>query len=306
MKILVVCPNPSKDTFIWCDEFIVGGTNRIIKEKSFPGGKGVHVALGIAENGFTTKLLGFWGGLVGKSIQDECKARNISVYGPSISERSRICYTFKAPRSLTDTEILESGPTLKPKDISVFIKEFSNIIDDVDCVCLSGSWPNGSTPDAYNPMMEIARSKETPVFLDCADTLLVNALEKHPYLIHINIHEGAKLFKTDDPISLAEKLNEYCTIAAVTAGSNGLYLFTEGLRIKVSCKLSRIYSTVGSGDSLLAGLIAGYIRNKSCEEMAKWGVACASANCICEDLGIFRMADARKLYGSLDIKYLND
>jgi len=79
--ILSVCPNPSIDTYAWLDNFESGGVNRIKKLEEYPGGKGVHVALAIAELGGRSKLLANWAGNNGDWIKKECINRNIEISG---------------------------------------------------------------------------------------------------------------------------------------------------------------------------------------------------------------------------------
>ena len=71
--ILCICPNPSLDKFIWLENIHPGKVNRISRQEWYAGGKGVHVALGIAELGEECAVLGFWGGETGRQVKQFCE-----------------------------------------------------------------------------------------------------------------------------------------------------------------------------------------------------------------------------------------
>ena len=294
--ILCLCPNPSIDKFIWVEDFKPGKVNRINKEQSFPGGKGVHVALGIAELGEECALLGFWGGDTGKLIKQFCREKGISCYGPEIDEPNRTCLTFRSGGDLDGTELLESGPFIDEEKINLFWLEFTRLLETASAVCMSGSWPRTNTEMDYTEFIIAARKKGIMTFVDCSGKSLINILAANPYCIHINNHEGFEVFKEHSPLKIADAVLKSCDLAAITCGADGLYLSDKSqVSIHASCKLERIISAVGSGDSLMAGLVAAYTRNLNLVDTAILSVACGSANCLREDLGMFYKKDVDKL-----------
>ena len=118
--ILCVCPNPAIDKFIIIDNFEKGIVNRVREERSFPGGKGIHVALGIKELGEDVALLAFWGGSTGQWIKQECESIGVKCYGPEVDGYTRTCFTIKSNNDFNETEILGDGPIISEKDYSAF------------------------------------------------------------------------------------------------------------------------------------------------------------------------------------------
>lgn len=300
--ILCLCPNPAIDKFIWVDDFKLGEVNRINNEQSFPGGKGVHVALGIAELGKECALLGFWGGDTGRYIKEHCENKGISCYGPEIDEPNRTCLTFRSLDELNGTELLEQGPFIKEEKINLFWLEFTRLLETATAVCMSGSWPRTNTEMNYAEFIVETKKKGIKTFVDCSGKNLINILPANPYCIHINNHEGFEVFKEHSPLKIAASILKSCDLAAITCGADGLYLSDKSQAcIHASCKLNSIISAVGSGDSLMAGLVVADKRNLNLSETAKLAVACGAANCVREELGMFYKKDVDMLLTQIEL-----
>src|SRR5699024_2248654 len=99
-------------------------------------------------------------------------------------------------------------------------------------------------------------------------------------------------------------LGRYCKLAAVTAGANGLYMKFEDKLIHASYKIkeSNIFSTIGSGDCLLAGLCLAYLKHEEPKEWARFGAACGSANCIHPELGMLKAEDVERILQNVTVK----
>ena len=154
--ILAVCPNPSVDTYVWVDSLEPGKVHRATREKRFPGGKGVHVAIAAAELGEEVILLGFWGGETGSWIKNECLKKNIKCVGPELNEWTRSCITFKSDGIYDDTELLGTGPEITKENYREFIKIFKKSSDLAQVITLSGSWPAGAPDEGYAAMIKLS------------------------------------------------------------------------------------------------------------------------------------------------------
>jgi len=277
------------------EDFKFGKANRIKKEQIFPGGKGVHVALGIAELGEECALLGFWGGDSGKYVKEYCEKKGIRCYGPDVDEPGRTCFTFRSEGDLDGTELLGPGPAIDEKESYLFWMEFIKLLDNASAVSMSGSWPANTTMD-YTGFIIATKKKGIKTFVDCSGKNLKAAITAKPYCVHINQHEGFEIFQEQAPKKMGLALLKGCDLAAVTAGSDGLYLVNKDQSIiHANCKLENIISPVGSGDCLMSGLIVAENQNLSLAETAKLAVACGAANCIREDLGMFYKKDVETL-----------
>lgn len=293
--ILCICPNPSVDVFAWVDDIKSGQVNRIQREKRFPGGKGVHVALAIAELGEDVRLLGFWGGATGQWIRERCTESGVSCHGPVVEGWSRTCITFKSRGVYQETELLGCGPIIDSKDYEEFVNVYRQLLPDADVVCMSGSWPQGAAADSYAQLVRMANATHKVTLVDATGEQLQLALEERPTAVHMNRAEIQSFYGADDIRKNAIQLSHHCEYAAVTSGAEGLYLVHNGLIVHARCPVEKVYSAVGSGDCLLAGLATAFKRGASMPDAARLAVACGAANCIREDLGMLYRKDVGRL-----------
>jgi len=300
--LLAVCPNPSVDTFVWIESLEPGKVHRALREQRFPGGKGVHVALAAAELNEKVTLLGFWGGETGTWIKNECQKRNIHCIGPQLKEWSRSCFTYKSEGIYDDTELLGCGPEITLEEYHDLINIFSDIVNRCDVITLSGSWPNGAPDQGYSEMIKIARTVDKPVFLDATGESFKKGLVENPYAIHLNSVESRSITGFTDIREIIMHLRKYVDLVAITAGKEGLFLGLEDSILHGKVMLPEIYSAVGSGDCLTAGLAISVKNKMTMEEMLKLGVACGGANCLREDLGMLYKRDVERLLDKVEIK----
>lgn len=305
--ILNVCPNPSIDTFAWFNDFNINRSNRITKIEEFPGGKGTHIALALAELGEKPKLLGNWAGNTGEWIKNACVKRNIDVGGVQIEGNNRKCYTFRSSQNdLRNTEILEPGPEMSIENWSTFKKLFEIEISKANVVCLSGSWPKKAPKDAYLQLIQIAKKQDKKVFLDCSGVQLTNALRSSFFALHLNEQEAFEYCGSDDFNVLLKKLDHKIDLIALTKGREGLYMRYKQKTYFANVEIEGARSTVGSGDCLTAGLAWAFEKGLTAEQIASYGVACGAANCLHEELGMLKKKDVNDLLPKVKCKVLEN
>lgn len=307
--ILTVCANPSVDSFWAVDQIEKGTTNRSKNESFYPGGKGIHVAFALNELGAKVTTLGIWGGQTGEWIREKCSDRKIMTIGITIEEWTRICLTTKSSTAWDGTEILGAGPRVQQYNVNLFMHLYEEFLRQKkpEAVVISGSVPRGITEDCYHQMITIAKKNTVPSFVDASGPLLENALEAHPFSVHINHQEGKELSGLEEPGKIARWLGKYCRMAAVTAGAEGLFLFVDDVLYHASIKLesSQIRSTVGAGDCLFAGLCLATLKYDDPAKWAELSAACGSANCINPDLGMLKESDVHTLIKKVKLEKTN-
>jgi tagatose 6-phosphate kinase len=299
--ILSVCPNPSVDTFLYFDKFVKGGVNRLSGEKHFPGGKGVHVAIAVAELGHDVSLLGFWGGSKGKWMLKRIGSMGVKCYGPEIDTENRSCYTFKTNDKYNDTEILGAGPVISNTGLNSFYERFEELLEHSEIVVFSGSWPGGVPDNAYLPMIELVAKANKKAIIDTSERYLRPVLNTGIFGIHLNNEESEIITGKKNAPEQNAFLSEKFKMSAVTHGKKGLHLSMGNEIVYANVTLDEIYSAVGSGDCLTAGLAVGLETESDAEEIAKLGVACGAANCLREDLGMFYKKDVDLLLDKVEI-----
>ncbi|MFD2101503.1 1-phosphofructokinase family hexose kinase [Flagellimonas iocasae] len=303
--ILCVCPNPSIDKLVFIRTFKRGATNRVFEEKSYPGGKGVHVAMGIKEMGEEVALLAFWGGASGKWIKEQCEEKGIACYGPTLDEWTRTCLTIKTYDEFDETEILGAGPKIDSTSYKTFVDDYKKLLKSASLVSMSGSWPMNDENYNFSNLISIAEEHEKKSIIDCSGASLTNALVKNPFGIHINHNEGYEIYNTHDPFALFSKLGEHSKLIAVTLGAKGLYLSDGEKIVHALSKVDTVISTVGCGDSLMAGLAVAHVKGHNLEDTAKLAASCGAANCVREDLGMFYKKDVELLENKCTVRLLD-
>lgn len=287
--VLCICPNPSIDCYADLNNFQFGSVNRITSLKEFPGGKGTHVALALAEMDVDVTLFGFWAGANGDWISKECKAKDITIDGIDVEGSNRKCYTFRSENTdLNATEILEPGPNISNANWNFFLRRLEVIIQNFDIVSLSGSWPDGAPKNAAYQVAGICNEYGKKLFLDSSGDQLKNALKSKIYGLHVNEHEAKEVFGTDNVEYVLNQLDGTLDLLALTQGKKGLNLASKCGSVHALKKLEEVISPVGSGDCLTAGIIYALLNNENIEEMARHGAAFGAANCVNEDLGMLQ------------------
>lgn len=296
-QVLVLCPNPSVDIYASIDGFSLGTTTRIKSEKRYPGGKGVHVAMALSELGANVTLIGFWGGITGEWVQQEIHRYypSIKIDGVNTSEWTRSCYTFKSEGEANDSELLGTGPKISATENESFFEIVRKYVPDSDALVLSGSWPLGAPIKGYAQLIKLAKSYHVKSYLDCTGEQLSYALVEQPFLIHLNRHEVMEIAHSQDFDEARSKISVMVNNSVITNGSKGVYHSTNDHEVHSVYKVDKVISTIGSGDCLLAGVVAGHLLSYSAQEIANIGAACGAANCIREELGMIYKTDVLRL-----------
>ena len=278
------------------------------REERYPGGKGVHVAMAMAELGEPVRLLGFWAGPSGQWIKQECERRypHLQCIGPTVSGWSRSCYTFRSEHeeALDGTELLGVGPSLHDEDVDAFYQVFDRTVTYAKCVTMSGSWPKQAPDNGYARLIRQAHLAQKATLVDCTGPQLQQVLTEQPFGIHLNGSETTELFSTHGLPEAVPLLLSHCEQAAITDGARGLWLANAHQTVHARCPVGPVYSAVGSGDCLVAGLAVAFARQMDSEESARLGTACGAANCLHPELGILQHVDVHRLYDTVELTTL--
>ncbi len=215
--------------------------------------------------------------------------------GPELEAWSRSCYTFKSEGEFDDTEIVSSGPEVNEDDCSSLLYHLVQYLPNAKAIALSGSWPGGAKEDGYEEMIKWANKFAIPAFLDSTGIQFKNALKENPYCIHLNRREVLEYTGAKSLEAAQKMMNKECQTSAITDGENGLYFYNGKESLHALSKVDEVYSTIGSGDCLLAGIISGHVQELETQEIANLGAACGAANCIRPELGMIYKEDVERL-----------
>lgn len=279
--IYTVTFNPAWDYIIHVNDFKTGEVNRTELEEIQFGGKGINVSTVLKNLGFENKALGFIAGFTGAAFEQGLKKCGINTDFIELSEgMTRINVKLK---SNSETEINGQGPKITSEAIDKLFAKLDEI-QNGDILVLAGSIPNTLSEDIYERIMERLQNKDIKIVVDATKDLLLNVLKYKPFLIKPNNHELGELFghvlKTDDEIiECARELQKKgARNVLISMAGDGAILISEKDEIyKIGVPSGKVINSVGAGDSMVAGFIAGYLKTENFEEALKMGTAAGSA-----------------------------
>lgn len=286
--IYTVTLNPSIDYIVHLDDFTRGITNRTTREEYYIGGKGINVSWILSELSIRSTALGFTAGFTGEAIEKGLKAKGIEADFIRLkSGISRINIKLKAEE---ESEINCQGPHIGEDEFDLFMQK-TDLIADGDTVILAGSIPNTLSGDSYEKILKRLEGKNIRIVVDTTKKLLVDSLKYKPFLIKPNKQELSEIFDTEvnseaDVELYAKELQSMgAKNVIVSLGGNGAMLIDEfGGKHRTGVLKEKVLNTVGSGDSMVAGFIAGYEQTKDYSYALILGTACGNATAFSEGL----------------------
>lgn len=300
---LCVSANPAIDKRVTIRSLRRGGVNRAQTAKDHAGGKAAHVAMVLQTLGAKPHWLGTCGRANGEKLLDGLTDLGIEVTGCATKQPTRTNLEIIEGDG-TVTEVLEPGLSPCPSEWADFVeackRRFAQGAERL-AVIFSGSLPQGTDPGLYAGLIQMAGEFGCRTFLDTSAESLRLGLTAKPFFVKPNREEVSQLL--DMPVSslstaigaVRELLARGAQSAALSLGATGL-LFCPGADAPVFFAPAvplQVRSTVGCGDSALAGFALGIASNFSPQETLKFAAACAAANCVADSPGAARAEDIK-------------
>lgn len=299
--IYTVTLNPSLDYVVEMDEMKPGATNRSKSEHMLPGGKGINVSIVLKNLGVPSEALGFIAGFTGDEIEKNvadlgCKTDFIRLQ----QGMSRINVKLKADH---ETEINCVGPVISKDEVQKLYEKLDTL-QEGDVLVLAGSIPGSVSDSIYQDIMTRLEAKKVMVIVDATKDLLCNVLALHPFLIKPNNHELGEIFgvtlKTNEEIIRYGKMLQERgarNVLISMAGDGAIFLGEDGSVYESEAPKGKVINSVGAGDSMVAGFLAGYLEKKEYQHAFKMGISAGSASAFSKDLAT--REEIETIYNSL-------
>lgn len=286
--IYTVTFNPAIDYIVGVNNLKHGEVNRADEEQVLPGGKGINVSVVLNNLGIENTALGFIAGYTGDMIESMLHKFGLTTDFIKLREgMSRINVKIK---SQMETEINGAGPEVSTDSIDELYSKLKSLKSG-DFLVLSGSIPHTADNKAYMEIMEFLDGKGVKVAVDATGSLLFNVLKYKPFLVKPNMYELGELFEVtlrnkSDVEVYARKLKEQGAVNVLVsmAGDGALLIDENGEVHEIAAPMGRVINSVGAGDSMVAGFIAGYQETGSYDNALKKGVAAGSASAFSKNL----------------------
>ena len=285
--IYTITFNPALEYIAQVEDFKIGEINRTKTETILPGGKGLNVSIVLKNLGIENTALGFISGFTGEELKRKMEAQGVKTDFVKVKEgitRINVKISSMNEKKVEETALNGVGPLITKTDIEVLMEKLQKMSTN-DLVILSGSIPKNIDNTIYEKICKNLNEKGITFIVDSTQELLMNVLKYHPFLIKPNKDEleetlNCKISTKEDIIHSAKELKKLgAQNVLVSLGNDGALLLTKEDKTYYSkAPKGQVVNTVGSGDSMVAGFLAGYHQTKDYEVALKTGVATGSAS----------------------------
>jgi len=287
--------NPSLDYIVTVPKFTCGMVNRTMEEIIFPGGKGINVSIVLANLGHESTALGFVAGFTGEEIEARlkqfgCGIDFIKIHADFIPVEKGMTRINVKLRSEQESEINGQGPAIAASDIDKLYEKL-DALQDGDILVMAGSIPDVMPQTMYMDIMKHLQGRNLKIVVDATRDLLANVLPFHPFLIKPNNHElgeifGVEIREKEDAVTYAKKLQERGArnVLISMAGDGAVLVAEDGSVYQAEAPKGKLINSVGAGDSMVAGFLAGYLEHGTYEKAFQMGVCTGSASAFSEEL----------------------
>ncbi len=280
--------NPALDYILQVDDFGIGKINRTKTEKILPGGKGLNVSIVLKNLEIDTVAIGFIAGFTGDELRKQMEQKGVKT--EFIKVQNGITRINVKISSNQETALNGIGPDIDEKDIEELLQKINEITSD-DLVILSGNIPKSIPKNIYQIICDILEKNNVTFVVDATRELLIDVLKYKPFLIKPNKEELEETFKVkittkDELVTYAKKLQDMgAQNVLISLGGDGAMLLNKEDKVYYSkAPKGKVINTVGAGDSMVAGFLAGYKKTKDYEQAFKMGIATGSASAFSMDL----------------------
>lgn len=300
MKIVTLTVNPAIDKSTNIDRLIPEQKLRCESPRFDAGGGGINVSKGIKRLGGSSTAIFTVGGPSGQVLKALIQKEGIDSEMVETQEWTRENFIIAETSTNAQYRFGMPGAALTATETQLFLDTLAQ--SKADYVVASGSLPPKMDINFYEKVAAIAHTMSARLILDTSGESLKAACDEGVFLLKPNIGElealvGAKDLQMDDVDEAARLLigDGKCEIVIVSMGPKGAILVTKDLCEHIPAPPVQKRSTVGAGDSMVAGMTYALTQGFAYPEMLRWGVACGSAATMNEGTQLFHRADVTRL-----------
>lgn len=309
--LLTVTLNPCVDHLLKVEKLLIGDTNRIKVVEKDAGGKGLNTSRVFAHLGGETVATGFLGGATAAFIRHVMDDEGVVDGFVQIAGETRTNFSVEDESGTPPTTFNEKGPTISDSEWDSIVTKVDELAPKATWVSFGGSLPPRVEKDAFYRLALVAQKHGRKVVIDADGEVLSEGLKAQPDFIKPNSAEAGRLFgrkidTDEDALEAARELysrvgggDRYVVISrgekgAVMACEAGVFI---GLSPQVEPK-----STIGSGDSMIAGMLWALGEGKPAEEALRWGLSAGAATALTDGSAIGDRATIERLFSDAEVR----
>ncbi len=300
--LLIITPNPSIDRTMVFADLHLGHVQRTDEVLVTAGGKGLNVARAARTLRQAALVCAPLGGRSGALLADLAAAEGIQGrWSQHNAGETRTCVLLVNRSGGDATALNEAGPILSGADWASFTALVLEVAGEASLCLVAGSLPRGVTGNQLEMLLHQLHATGRRVIVDTSGDALQRAIAARPYGIKVNASElGAVLGQPIDTVDAAQAAvvqlrSMGIELAVVTLGAQGAVAADSNGVSWVAPPPITLVSTIGSGDSLTAGLATGLLRGLSLGAALRLGVACGSADALTVGGGLIDMLEVERM-----------
>ncbi|WP_296262274.1 MULTISPECIES: 1-phosphofructokinase [unclassified Pseudomonas] len=306
-KILTLTTNPALDLTVQLGPLRVGQVNRSEALLCHAAGKGINVAQVLADLGHTLTVAGFLG------VDNQQPFESLFAKRGFIDEFVRVPGETRSNIKLAEstgriTDLNGPGPQVGSQAQQALAARIEQIAGDFDAVVVAGSLPRGVDAQWLKTLLLRLNAMGLKVALDTSGEALRAGLEASPWLIKPNTEELADAL--DAPIiSIAAQAQAAANLrqrgiehVVISQGSEGVHWFSADVALQALPPKVSVASTVGAGDSLLAGMVHGLLSGHAPEQTLRTATAIAAMAVTQIGFGINDSVQLKRLEGGVNLR----
>ena len=301
--IYTITMNPCLDRHLEVEELRPDDTNRVTSESRYAAGKGIDVSVVLRELGGDSIALGFVGGYDGLELEGRLINRGVQCDFTTIGGETRTnIHVYDRSRG-TRTSISVPGAEISPAELGAFCRRLRHLVPNPEYVALCGSVPRGVAKGIYRQIVTWIKRQGARVVLDADGEALAEGLKAGPFLIKPNLHEISRLLGEDLRAATAEEIRPRVVallasgleVVVVSMGARGLLVVKKDEAVHATTPKVKVESTIGSGDSAVAGMIFALSEGHTLTEAARLAAACGAATAMTAGTELCRKTDVDRL-----------
>jgi 1-phosphofructokinase len=305
--ITTIALNPAIDRTVLIPGFAAGITNRVVEARRDPGGKGINVARVVKALGAGVQVLGFLGESNGDDMIRALSGRDIQADFIRVAGETRVNMKIIDPDSRVLTEINDAGFAVAPEHVAMLIDKVRHRLAETAVLVLAGSLPAGVPVTIYRTLIELANAAGVPTILDADGEALARALPARPTAVKPNQAEAERLLgrPLDIRADLVRAAGEIRatgpSIVVLSSGAEGAGLVSSVGNWWATPPAIQPGSTVGAGDSMVAGLALALARGQALPEALRLATAAGAATAQLDGTQVCDAADVARLLPEVTI-----
>lgn len=299
--ITTVTLNPAVDQTIYISKLQPNDTNRVVKVETDAGGKGINCSRMLVELGAETKALTLLGGKNGDFIKAVLDREGVPVDFIATDKPTRTAIAVEEDADCPPTTFNEKGGPVDHKELVDLLEKAKDVARESSYMVFGGSVPVGINPDVYRVLIQIASAQDAKAVLDADGEPFAEGMKARPFMIKPNRAEaerylGKKFESKSDVARGALKIaEEGIELVIISLGKQGAIACYEGMIYDAVPPEVKVISTIGSGDSMIAGILYAFDQGMDIEQALKWGSAAGAATAMSNGSEIGSRSNVEKL-----------